>query len=137
MKPLTIEQLREMDDQPVKVQNLEYPSGEKLPTGVVTMYDPNDSDNGVDVGCGFYSIREYGRTWVAYPYFKVDREAWKPCMNCEEPCRTCMFNETRKCRTCKEFGEYMAIFEYCPKCGRPMTESAWGKLEERIRGCLK
>lgn len=84
MEPLTIEQLREMNDQPVKVRNLGNTESEKLPTGVVTMCDMNDSDNGVDVGCGFYSIREYGRTWVTYRYFKIDRKAFEGCINCKD-----------------------------------------------------
>lgn len=123
MKPLTSEQLREMDGQPVKFRNLENPESKKLPTGVVTMYDPNDSDNGVDVGCGFYSIREYGRTWVAYPYFKIDRDAFEGCINCADV---------------KQLVKHIHCWpSYCPVCGHPMTESAWNKLEERIRGCLK
>lgn len=66
-EPLTLEQLRDMDDQPVKVKTLEYEEG-SLSTGVVSMCDPNDSDNGVYVGCSFHCIQDYGRAWIAYSY---------------------------------------------------------------------
>ena len=77
MVPLTLEQLREMDRQPVKVKNLEDEEG-GINIGVVTMFDPNDSDNGVNVGCAFFCIKEYGETWIAYAYHPahIDREAW-------------------------------------------------------------
>ena len=25
-------------------------------------------------------------------------------------------------------------FDYCPECGRPLTDEAWGELEKRLRG---
>lgn len=77
MQPITEEQLREMDRQPVKVKNLEDEEG-GINIGVVTMFDPNDSDNGVNVGCAFFCIKEYGETWLAYAYppHNIDRKAW-------------------------------------------------------------
>lgn len=135
-EPLTLEQLREMDDRPVKVRNLENPESEKLPTGVITMCDPNDSDNGVDVGCGFYSIRDYGRTWVAYPYRMIYREAWEPCEMCET-CSNCWGAMNQKywlpCNKCVEFSEFSPV-GYCRYCGRPLTEDAWAEREKQIGG---
>lgn len=95
-KPLTLEQLRKMDDRPVKVKNLEYEE-RNLSTGVVTMCDPNDSDNGVCVGCSFYCIQNYGKTWVAYSYysFRIDIKELN-CAGCDyldrdnEPCLHCL-----------------------------------------------
>ena len=52
MVPLTLEQLRGMDDKAVRVRVLESDC-QGLHTGIVTMNDPNDSDNGVYAGCAF------------------------------------------------------------------------------------
>lgn len=132
-EPLTLEQLRGMDDQPVKVKNLRYAES-GLNTGVVTMYDPNDSDNGVYVGCTFFCIKDYGKIWLAYAYppAHIDREAWR--------CPICSGNEVIEFKAWKTpeqiiggpFAQGGAMF--CPRCGKPRTPEAWAELKKRLRG---
>ena len=117
-----------MDRQPVKVKNLEDEEG-GINIGVVTMFDPNDSDNGVNVGCAFFCIKEYGKTWIAYAYppAHIDREAW-----------TAEWKDFRgkpKCSACNRvFPEEYFQWAFCPGCGRAMTPEAWADLEKRLRG---
>lgn len=96
-RPMTAEQLRNMDGQPVKVKDLAYVTHENLPTGVVTMNDPNDGDNGVYVGYSLHCIKDYGKDWLAYAYppAHIDREALS-CAGCDYldrenvPCAHCL-----------------------------------------------
>lgn len=133
IKPLTLEQLREMDGWPVYLPEvncwalvtkdvfatlLTFPDGERC--------SANDWYKQVGPAYTFHS---------AY----IDREAWKPCEFCGKA----------------DFGEYgfeigrsyvkiaCALgswrfpteeqFHFCPKCGRPLTEEAWAELEKRMR----
>lgn len=71
------------------------------------------------------------------PPAHIDREAWKPCIKCNGKCYFCKFNETSKCRKCKNHDSYSPMFNFCPNCGRPLTEEAWAELEKRLRGFLE
>lgn len=132
-KPLTLEQLRGMDDQPVKVKNLRYAES-GLNTGVLTMYDPNDSDNGVYVGCTFFCIKDYGKIWLAYAYppAHIDREAWTAEWIYPEN----EFNLPRcsKCGCNSKDAQYSHKDNFCPKCGRAMTQEGRAIMENRLRG---
>lgn len=132
MVPLTLEQLREMDRQPVKVKNLEDEEG-GINIGVVTMFDPNDSDNGVNVGCAFFCIKEYGKTWIAYAYppAHIDREAWTECEVCE--CERIMFRATAVIDCPAGSTDVCGPVRFCPWCGRPQIPEAWEELEKRLR----
>lgn len=137
-RPMTAEQLRNMDGQPVKVKDLAYVTHENLPTGVVTMNDPNDSDNGVYVGYSLHCIKDYGKGWIAYEYHPahIDREAWNTCGYCNGAkwaygnITVCVPNGDKKQIETEE----ERYFDYCPICGRPLTEEAWAELEKRLRG---
>lgn len=64
-------ELQNMDGVPVKVKIMnKFSDGlpDYISVGVLTMNDPNDSDNGAYVYGSFYSITRYGKTWVAYRY---------------------------------------------------------------------
>lgn len=139
-KPLTLEQLRGMDDQPVKVKNLKYAEG-GLNTGVVTMYDPNDSDNGVYVGCTFFCIKDYGKIWLAYacPPAHIDREAF--CGSWEGEADGYADGElvydVWRCSGCghvEENDDPDLLPDFCPDCGLALTEKARAILEKRLRG---
>lgn len=144
-KALTLEQLRKMNDQPVKVKNLEFDYG-GICTGVVTMSDPNESENGVDVGCSFYCIKDYGKTWIAYSYqpvnidldcgkdtnvptteCKIDRDEWTAeWKRGKYPSGT----HYLYCSKCGEISGKHSMF--CQSCGRAMTPEAWDELEKRL-----
>lgn len=119
-RPMTAEQLRNMDGQPVKVKDLAYVTHENLPTGVVTMNDPNDSDNGVYVGYSLHCIKDYGKGWIAYEYNnKKTLSNWD--------CGICRVSEWA-------MHYWKRGFKYCPHCGRPLTPGAMDELEKRLIG---
>lgn len=119
-KPLTMEQLRGMDGQPVLVKLIEESKGRK--EGWALIY--NDE--------GYCAVqrwtqsplwyKDYGKTWLAYAYHPVhiDREKWEPCVVCSVRHRY--------------WREYQ--YEYCPYCGRPLTDQAWDELESQLRGVM-
>lgn len=128
-EPLTLEQLRGIDGQPVWVDTgnqfsdwgkVDFKRGKIWPFGTAEEW---------------WDFRHYG-DWVpyAYPPARIDREAWDPCQRCGSKCLTCAVNETRKCTSCKGWSNYLPLYKFCPKCGRPMTEEAWAELEKRLRG---
>lgn len=130
-EPLTPEQLREMDGQPVfvKMKTIHELTGWAI----------------VHVDYQMGTIRLWGKigNWLryqtddmeiyAYPPAQIDREAWEPCQGCGSKCLTCAVNETRKCTSCKNAKNYLPLYKYCPKCGRPLIEEAWDELEKRLR----
>lgn len=117
-KPLTMEQLRGMDGQPVLVKLIEESKGRK--EGWALIYN----DEGYCAvqrwtQCPLW-YKDYGKTWLAYAYHPVhiDREKWEPCVVCSVRHR--------------DWREYQ--YEYCPYCGRPLTDQTWAELEKRLRG---
>lgn len=64
----------------------------------------------------------------------IDQKKWEPCQSCDSKCLTCMINETDKCRRCKDYKYYLPLYQFCPVCGRPLTDQAWAELEKRLRG---
>ena len=130
---LTLEQLREMDGQPVWVQT---PGIERYGRWVIVA--GVDTDNGQQtLYCqGDYTCRDYGKTWLAYAYppAHIDREGWESCIKCSGKCYFCKFNETSKCGKCKNHEFYSPMFNFCHDCGRPLTDEAWVELEKRLRG---
>lgn len=59
-----------------------------------------------------YEIVSRGMEVYAYQTAHIDREAWEPCVECE-PRRLLMGDE------------------YCPACGRPLTEEARSKSRKK------
>lgn len=50
----------------------------------------------------------------------LDRNRWEGCWSCNDPkVRNLGLRHGR---------------EYCPRCGKPLTEEAWAELERRING---
>ncbi len=135
-EPLTLEQLKEMDGQPVWIVGITH----KWLSPCWAIVDRDNclvrtARNGSPV-----FFESYGRTWLAYAYPPIDRDKWTPCRFCSNA----------------DFGEYgfefgkkyakiaCALgswrfpedeqFQFCPECGRPLTEEAWAELEKRLRG---
>lgn len=68
----------------------------------------------------------------------LDRSRWEGCTHCDDRCCcTCKYSVTRPtfppCRECG-MGLMYDPQNFCPNCGRPLTEVAWAELERRIRG---
>lgn len=121
MVPLTLDQLREMYEQPVFIDDKKEPEN----TGWVIWSD-SFNRNWTEGKDG----KEYGKTWFAYacPTVHIDREAWTAEWTVDE------FGH--KCSKC---GEYLPDEEdvkkpqFCPECGRATTPEAWAMLEKRLR----
>lgn len=114
--PLTMEQLREMDGQPVWiVESPDWGHWELSEDAEDYICDRDTDLYGLtypdpDGKAGLHKLG-----WVAYAYqtAHIDREAWKPCLICS--------------------AQKMIINSgYCPHCGRPLTEEAWLELEKRV-----
>lgn len=130
-EPLTPEQLREMDGQPVWVQ-----------TPGIHQYGRWVIVDGVDIEektlyCqGDYTCRDYGKTWLAYAYppAHIDREAWGKCGYCGRA-------KIKMVRMDLEYNDSHGSPErlnpnrypkFCPICGKPLNETAWAELEKRM-----
>ena len=111
MQPLTVEQLREVVGKPYWHVGLQ----EDSPKPHWEILDPFVSKHPEDYG--------YGKRWLAYAYHPahIDREAWKPCEECQP-------------RKLDHFILNRYGVKFCRHCGRPLTLEAWAELEKRVRG---
>ena len=77
---------------------------------------------------------------------KIDRSKWNPCEYCcgqDNGRKAIGFDGAGDAITLENDGHMAAIesdsfgflIEYCPKCGRPMTEQAWQELERKVFDC--
>lgn len=150
-QPLTLEQLRGMDGQCVKV----VVDGVELLEMLALVEVPKDEDcvllrNNLGGVSEFYSdddLREDGVKVYAYQPRHIDREAWEPCGLCgrigeADPCYKdgCFKKNAPACDfRCDKFLDWRADTRrltgamFCQKCGRPLTEAAWAELEKRVR----
>lgn len=140
-EPLSLEQLREMDGKPVWI--VEYPDWGhwELSEDAEDYLCDRDTDlygfmSDLDGEAGFHELG-----WLAYPYppAHIDRSKWEACDHCKKACWNCNHNlfavkEMTKCDDCvnQSKWEFLAYQNYCPKCGRPLTEEAWVELERRV-----
>ena len=144
--PMTLEQLRGMDGQPVWVKVIgktgihcdgwcEAEIREKDPFAYVWWPGSEVED--------IAKIEDYGKTWAcyAYPQAHIDREAWEPCAKCvgcgncyyflydddEYPCNKCLKESTDK----NQYPKFEPI-GFCKHCGRPLTDEAVQRVMERL-----
>lgn len=118
-KPLTLEELRKMDGKPLFVECLNPQKYICPPVGCRILSKSITGRFGVWDGENCLIERDYGTDWIAYSYEPplVDRSEWK-CGICEVP--------THWVEWCK------LGYEYCPHCGRPLTDAAWEMVEKRL-----
>ena len=134
-QPLTLENLRWMDGQCVKV----VVDGVEPLVMLALVEVPKDEDcvllrNNLGGVSEFYiddDLREDGVKVYAYQPAPFDREAWTSEWINSMPVLGAGDLETR----CKSCGN-LVLFEtdFCPYCGKAMTEEAWAELEKRVRG---
>lgn len=141
-KQLTLEELRKMDGKPVfGVSLITDKPGEWFICRVVEM------SKVWFIACaganqGFGDKDTYGKTWIAYATEPpcLDRSAWEPC----EFCGKADFGEFGF-EISKHYAKIVCAlgswrfpknerFNFCPKCGRPLTDAAWDMLERRMLG---
>lgn len=134
-KPLTLEQLREMDGQPVWIEDVNR-------WGLVSIPEAGQFKNSPFVlfrksGVQFeWLVEDSELTVCSYPPAHIDRSEWKPCVDCRIKCRTCVVRGKEKCARCEKYSEYVPENNFCSNCGRPLTEEAWAELEKCIGGKL-
>ena len=138
-KPLTLEQLREMDGQPVWVEFIRHPDGTPIEP-LWMLVNCREKRLVTDIEYVDWNIKG----WLAYSYppAHTDRSKWKPCEHCksaEYPPQKfgahqfpVVGNEIYFYDT--EYGWEGEEIKHCPWCGRPLTKEAWAELERRLRG---
>ena len=128
-KPLTLDQLREMDGQPVWIERIEAPYDGKW--FIVNYADTENPDKTLYTDSGV-TYSEYGKYFIAYPYppAHIDRSKWEFCLWCKD----LQYLPHEMCADVKMPGGSEIGASFCPSCGRPLTEEAWAELERRLRG---
>lgn len=132
-KPLTLEQLREMDGQPVWI--VEYPDWghwELSEDANDYIVDRNLNFYGMkhDDPDGRYGLHKLGWLAYSYPPAHIDRSEWEFCLWCKD----LQYLPHEMCAGVKMPGGSEIGASFCPSCGRPLTEEAWAELERRLRG---
>lgn len=144
-KPLTLEELRDMDGKPVLFVSLKdgrkkwrvVQSIEKFVEVVKVICFTDD---------GGETVESYGKTWLAYADEppRLDRSAWEPCEWCGEwigfDCRPKEQDVGYRLYAgfCKQVAaddfweDETENLNFCPICGRPLTDAAWEMLEKRV-----
>lgn len=66
---------------------------------------------------------------------KVSRDriekVWSGCHECSG-CKLCIWNETKKCNDCKNRNSFRPLSDFCPRCGKPLTDAAVEMVMERL-----
>ena len=130
MKPLTLEQLREMVDQPayLYIYNTALDSGWHIIKAVT-------EDKIIFRGWNtvYVPVFSMGKRFdlYAYPPAHIDREAWTA--EWKEHYKSGISAGTGYvCSACDMWNGRKS--DVCPSCGRAMTPEAWDELEKRLRG---
>lgn len=158
-EPLTIDQLRGMDGEPVLlVFDFEL---EPMISLIEYVQDANCIilTNNLGGRSEFYSdeeLREYGIKVYAYQSVATDTnvggkdinvptninlDAWEPCDECRNKCCfNCLYDnlslQSEPCNSC-DGDKWETKHLFCPNCGRPLTPEARTMLEKRLRGARR
>lgn len=126
-EPLSLEQLQEMDGQPVWIERIEAPYDGKW--FIVNYADTENPDKTLYTDSGV-TYSEYGKYFIAYPYppAHIDRSKWEFCLWCKD----LQYLPHEMCADVKMPGGSEIGASFCPSCGRPLTEEAWAELERRV-----
>lgn len=132
-EPLSLEQLKQMDGKPVWVVCLKKVKYIDPPIGWRILEKSISGSFGVWNGENCLSQRSYGSDWLAYSYppAHIDRSKWTAEWVNRMPILGAGDLETR-CNSCGNLVLYET--DFCPYCGKAMTEEAWAELERRLRG---
>lgn len=58
-------------------------------------------------------------------------KVWSGCHECSG-CKLCIWNETKKCNDCKNRNSFRPLSDFCPRCGKPLTDAAVEMVMERM-----
>lgn len=142
-KPLTVEQMRKMDNTPIWVIPIKS-EHDYCGWCVVSVSDRGDKYSCAEIpGVEYWSwnFEDYGKSWIAYAYppDHIDWGAWEPCESCIsfENCKNSNVGEfCNPCFRCLQSDKKdgFSPVGFCRKCGRPLTDDARAELEKRLRG---
>ena len=130
-EPLNLEQLKQMDGKPVWIEDTScwglvfIPKAGQFKNPPFVMF----RKEGVQFE---WHVTDSELTIYSYPPAHIDRSEW----TAEWIYDDCEFN-LPKCSACgcrSKDAHYGHKNNFCPKCGRAMTEKAWVELERRLRG---
>lgn len=132
-EPLTLEQLREMDGQPVWIVESPNWGHWELSEDAEDYICDRDTDlygltyPDPDGKAGLHKLG-----WVAYAYppAHIDREAWK-CPLCERS-KVISFEAWEDESKLPKGQSVRGGALFCPHCGKPRTPEAWAELEKRM-----
>lgn len=133
-KSLTLDQLREMDGQPVWI--VEYPDWghwELSEDANDYIVDRNLNFYGMkhDDPDGRYGLHKLGWLAYSYPPAHIDRGEWTA--EWIYPENEWNLPRCSKCGCNSKDATYGHKNNFCPKCGRAMTPEAWAELERRLQ----
>lgn len=59
-------------------------------------------------------------------------KVWSGCHECSG-CKLCIWNETKKCNDCKNRNSFRPLSDFCPRCGKPLTDAAVEMVVEKLK----
>ena len=125
--PLTLEQLREMDGRPVRMEDL---TGGTLWNQWI-IFERHTDDGFIPRGGGYFGCDSYGVKWLAYAYppAHIDRDAWTA--EWKDHYKSGVHAGTGAiCSSCDVWNERKT--HICPFCGKAMDEDGFAMLEKRM-----
>lgn len=140
-EPLTLEQLREMVGMPVWIERNDPPHDGKW--DLVDHADIENTDKTLYTKSGV-TYSEYGKYFTAYVSAppRLDRSAWEPCEHCKPseyppdyygPHNFPLVGAEIYFYDTDDGWEGEEI-NFCPWCGRPLTDEAVKEFERRVYG---
>lgn len=82
-----------------------------------------DADEAQAIGKAMEALRPVSRGRI--------EKVWPGCHECSG-CKLCIWNETKKCNDCKNRNSFRPLSDFCPRCGKPLTDEAVDMVMERL-----
>lgn len=132
---LTLNQLQQMNGQPVWVEH----ACAFLNPNKYRIIDFVDEKIAAFTDHHFELLSLYGKAWQAYASPPIDWKKWEPCEWCgsvgKKPDNwVCTLEDDNGHTVTNDHMVVCASANYCPVCGRALTEKAWAELVKRLRG---
>lgn len=136
-KPLTLEEIRNMGGEPVWIENIKHPS--KSQFAIIKYVDIKIDVVFQDAFDEFsLLVSMYGKTWLAYAQKPIGFDKWTAEWK-EYTGADAGFHYCSKCGqqafNYEDAGEIIEVLsDFCPSCGKAMTDYAREMLERRLTG---
>ena len=91
-------------------------------------------------GCdGYYrdkiELADVALAALRIPTREQVEKIWPGCYECSG-CKLCIWNETKKCNDCKNRNSFRPLSDFCPRCGKPLTDEAVDMVMEKWKDVL-